>query len=297
MFTGPLSFMAAAGGGAASAGAGAAASSLAFLSPIGIGLGVAGFALSAFQTAQQNKQIKKRNKAVAESAQSQLAAANENITSLRRVFYDQTNMASGQARENVARYQNAQGFTSGASLDEYIAQKVGDTYVDQLARKTALADQLKQIEYNKQTIAAQARAGMASGSSPVLSGLTGALQGYQLGSGLEDAYNSFQRVRQVNTALETLRPLANSGDATALAQMQAIQSGLPVGEAMNRNSPFLGGYLTNNEIQSLQLQSLRDSAANAANIRSLTEGQLRSLQGMYAPYQPKAFDPFLNWMR
>lgn len=254
-----LEYFGALAGGGASGGAGAAgilgASSM--LGPVGIGLGVAGLAMGLFSSMSQNAEIERKNEAIGQAAQSQFAAINANTLSTYRQFYDQTNTAGERARSAAATLQNGMGFTSGQSLNEFVAQRMVDTDQDQYARAAALTDYVAQAEWQKKSIAANASAGMSSGVNPLIAGIQGGIQGLQLGSSLESAIGSFQRTTQINTALKGLEPLATAGDPTAIAQMQAIQAGINPQAAMMPNSPYIRPFIQQQQLMSMQLGAAR----------------------------------------
>jgi hypothetical protein len=232
------------------------------MGPVGWGLAAAGLGLGLLSSMSQNSAVKAHNEALAASARSQMGAIDNNILSTRRAFYDQTDVASRQAQAQVASLQNGQGFTSGASLDEFVATRMADTNIDQLARSAAEGDAEKQYGYQKDSIAASARAGMAQGSSPLLGAIQGGIQGLQMGIGVESAINSWQRTSQVNEALRTLEPQARLGSDMAMAQIQAIQAGIPPAAA-GAGSPFVRPFLMANQLQQLQLDTARNVYGNS----------------------------------
>lgn len=219
----------------------------------------------------------RHNRAIVASANSQFRAIDANMTSTRVAFYDQTDVRSQQSRQAIAQLQNGQGFTSGDSLNEFVAQQMADTDIDQLAGSKALAGSLQQQQYQKQTIAAQARAGMTSGGVPLLSAVQGGVQGYQIGNSIGSAVDSWQRTAEVNEALQTLQPVATGGGPgapMATARMQAINAGVPVNQALADNSPFVQPFLINNQLQQLQLNAARQ-------LYGATNNRLESTQQQY----------------
>lgn len=269
--------------------AGAAAGLAGLFNPFTIGLSAVGFGLSAFSAIQSNNAIKAHNNAVAATARNQMVAIDQNINSARRAFYDQTQITSAQGRAGLATVQNSQGFASGQSIDNYVGQIMADQNADQFARQTQLADTITSAQTQKETIAASARAGMSSGSSPALAGLTGAAQGFSMGMSLNSAIENFNRVSQVNTALSSLAPAAAAGDPFAIAQMQAINAGISPELATMSNSPFTRAFLQQNALMDMQLQSaMAQYGASGVRLDSINN-QLRMIQDPLRQYQ--------NWGR
>lgn len=293
------------GAGAAASGAATAGMFASMFNPLTIGLGVAGFGLSLIQSIEANNQTKKRNEAAAKAANSQMSAINDNITSQRLLFYDNSATAGAQAQAAIATLQNSQGFTSGQSISESVAQAMSDTDVDQFARRKYLADFEKQQEYSKTSIAAQASAGMQSTGSPLMAGLQGGLQGFSLGSSLSSSIDAFQRTSAINEALTTLTPLASQGSDIALAQMQAIQSGVPPAQALMQNSPYVQPFLLQRQIQGLQLESARNTATSTGLSLGIIQNEAARLNTRYQNYGPNSGaynlfggnDPYLKSLR
>lgn len=270
--------------GASAAGGGAsllAASSVA--GPIGLAVGVG---LSLFQSISQNEQIEKHNAAVKASADSQEQALNQNYLNSRVNYYDTQNIAGNKASQELARAENGMGFTSGNSINTTIASNMTNTAMDSYGRARDQATQEQQIEYQKQSVAAQARAGMVAPSSPIISAVQGGIQGYSLGSSLGNAIGNYQYQSTRNDVLTALGPQAQAGDPYAIAQIQAISAGAnpDLVTANGGNNPLTQSFITQRQIQQLNLQA----AENAAGSSGL---QLKTLQ-QYFDYKQGIFNSY-----
>lgn len=246
----------------ASAGMGAAMGAALF-NPVTIGLGVAMAGLALYQGMQQKKALKRQYAATTKMAYGNLGILNDQIGDVRRAFYDQTDIASQQYRQGYAALVNNIGTTSGPSVNAVLAAQVANVNVDQLARRTALADTIQSIEYQKQNVKAQAEAGMASSAASYtpagFQAISGGLQGFQMGLGLSSVIQSAQQASALNDAYKAVLPAAQAGDSNALAQLQALNAGIPPSAVLGAyGSMFTAPFLAQQQLSGIQMETSRN---------------------------------------
>lgn len=270
------------GAGAAAAGMGAAIGAALF-NPVTIGLGVAMAGLAIYQSKQQNKAIKAQFRIAKQSAQNQFEALNENIKQIRRAYADQSTIATQGARYNLGGILNSIG-VSGDSVNMLVGQTEADAQLDQHARRTQRDDQVKNIGYQKEQVASQARAGMqaaaAQGQPVGIAAITGGLQGMQMGMALSSTIQAYQSSARLSEAYASVIPAANRGDPVALAKVQALNAG--INPLLVNESSVIQPFMIGNQLNGLQLQSARDTAAFASQRLQMMSGarSLMQVDGM-----------------
>lgn len=246
----------------ASAGMGAALGAALF-NPVTIGLGVVMGGLAVYQGMQQKKALKRQYSATAKAAYANLENLNDQILQVRRAFYDQTDIASQGFRQGYAALVNSVGTTSGPSVNAVMGAQVANAAIDQLARRTALADTVSAIEYQKKNVKAQSEAGMASAQAnfvPVgIQALQGGLQGIQMGMQFNSVLQAAQQSAQLDAAYKSVLPAAQAGDGQALAQLQALNAGVPAAMVMGQyGSLFTAPFMAQQQISGIQYETARN---------------------------------------
>lgn len=253
-----LAGSAAAGGAGSAAGASLAASSA--LGPVGVALAAGGLALSIYQGLQQRKALKRQYAAIANAANENLSNLNDQITQVRRSYFDTTDISSQNFRQNFGALVNSLGATSGPSTTAVLAAQVANAAVDQEARRTALSDTITSINTEKKNVKAQAEAGLASARAnyvPVgIQAIQGAVSGYQAGTSIDNLISSVQQSSALNSAYQKLLPAAQFGDSNALAQLQAIQSGVRPDLVLGQyGSVYTAPFVAQQQINGIQLET------------------------------------------
>lgn len=252
-----------------------------------------------------------RNEAIEQNALNQQIAINDNIENLRLSFFDQSRIAAKRGQQRTGNLSNRlyNSFGSGHSLNRIIAAEVSDNRKDQASRKFALDRSIENLQVQKQNIANQAS---AQTSSPILGALSGALQGAQLGASLQSGIDSFQASQtqgEFMSGLEARLTVEGPPDPNALAQLRALQSGVPtsllssggaIGQAVLQpfltqinTEAFQAGALTNQvNFQRAQMQAAQQALYES---QSLYQSYSQSLYGNinFNPYG----NPLLGFMR
>src|SRR5258705_3968611 len=120
----------------------------------------------------------KQKKAVKKAAGINFASVNQQIGQSRLALIDANQIASHQLQSQVGAIRAAAPIGIGQDLTRYIAQSVLDAEADTYIRRFNESNQEKALELQKQTIAANAKAGMVS---PTTAGIQGAIGGAQTG--------------------------------------------------------------------------------------------------------------------
>lgn len=240
----------------ASAGMGAAMGAALF-NPVTIGLAVVMGGLMLHQGMQQKKAIKRQYSAIAKSAYANLDNLNDQILQVRRAFYDQTDIQSQGFRQGFSSLVNSVGSTSGGSVTAVMAAQVANANLDQLARRTALSDTVSSIEYEKKNVKAQSEAGMESARANYvpagIQAIQGGLQGIQMGMQFNSVLDAARQSAQLDAAYQSVLPSARAGDSNALAQLQALNAGVPPSMVMGEfGNLFTAPYLNQMKISSMQ---------------------------------------------
>lgn len=250
------------GAAGSSAGLGAALGATLF-NPVTIGLGVVMGGLSLYQAMQQKKALKRQYSATANAAYENLNNLNDQIQQVRRAFFDQTDIASQGFRQGYGALVNSIGSTSGPSVTAVLAAQVSNAAVDQLARRTALSDTVEAIEYQKRNVKAQAEAGMASAQANYvpagIQALQGGLQGVQMGMQFNSVLQGAMQSAQLNEAYKAVLPAAQAGDGNALAQLQALNAGVPASMVLGQyGSLFTAPFVAQQQLSGIQYDTARN---------------------------------------
>ena len=173
------------------------------------------------------------NRAIIANAIAQQEAANDNIENLRFSFFDRSRTASDQFSRQQGQVSAAlfSGARSGRSLNSLLASSASDFVRDDFARKKALADNIKNLETQKENIRRQAQSQL---QAPGLAAAQGAASGFSLGSSIGGALDSAASSIADSNFVKDLQnspgigssTLAGPPSPTALAQQSALASGV-----------------------------------------------------------------------
>lgn len=203
------------------------------------------------------------NRAVIANAVAQQEAANENIQNLRFSFFDRSRSASDQFARQQGQTSAAlfAGARSGTSLNSLLASSATDFVRDDFSRKKALADNIRNLEIQKENIRRQAQSQL---QSPFFATAQGAASGFSLGQSIGGALDSAVSSVKDSNFVKDLRnspgfegsSLAGPPSPFALAQQSALASG--VSPSILRQFPQLSAapFLTQQRLQLFNINSL-----------------------------------------
>jgi hypothetical protein len=184
----------------------AAAGGLGVLGPIGL---VAGFGLALFQATQQRKFLREQAAALARSARFSQERINEQIGQSRvRAIFDSSNVARNIMRTVAI---GSLGLPEGHSPAELISQEAQLAAQDTAVIRQGQEQSERAAELEKQNIVNAARSGinqvLSQAPSPVLAGLQGGLQGFQLGLGIQGSLARLGELKSRVALFDELAPV------------------------------------------------------------------------------------------
>lgn len=188
------------------------------------------FAFAAAEGALAAQSANANNKAIKNSAKTNMESVDQSIRQSRMNYYDTTEIMSRQAQRALGSVRNAVGFDSGISTTQYIASAIADAEADQAIRRSNLNSTIEAFQQQKKAISAQAKSGMQSVG---LAAAGGAIQGAQTGLAVGGALQNLSDAQAANSVADQQSALLGDQRTLAGLQIQGAQQQLDFQRRMN----------------------------------------------------------------